>query len=270
MPNAQCPSPQCPSPQCPSPQPLTPQDEHLLTALFDPDSNLIVAAAHVGLTEAQLIDWTTQPHIQHRITAQRALRRLREEIRAGVTARRTLEALEEIAHTAEDPIERRRAATAILRYLTPHQSRGRKHAEGVTTTPAPHSPPEPATTPAPTNLSHQSRGRKHAEGVTTTPAPNPSPEPTTTPAPTNLPHQSRGRKHAEGAQLPAASPRPFDAYSLPSSSRVPGTSCPVPNAASPVPHSPAHTHQPRSSNPIHTLLHAHAKTRQTPALAQPP
>ncbi|MDQ7014272.1 MAG: hypothetical protein Q9O74_10295 [Planctomycetota bacterium] len=178
--------PTIPPPQ-PAPVPLTPQDEHLLAALFDPNADLLVAAVHVGMTEVQLIDWSTQPHIQQRITAQRALRRLRKEIRSDATARRTIDALEDIAHTADDPIERRRAAAAILRYLSPNTPRAPRREPRAaplatiapqSTTTQPTTPPTtPLTTPPPppTTTPPPSRVLQYAAFVPTNPAPTPAP-----------------------------------------------------------------------------------------------
>ncbi len=175
--------PTIPPPQpAPAPVPLTSQDEHLLAAIFDPDSDLLVAAAHVGMTEIQLIDWSTQPNIQQRITAQRALRRLRKEIRSDATARRTIDALEEIAHTADDPIERRRAAAAILRYLSPQSPRralrAAPHAPVAPhspTTPSPPPPPSRSPSPPPTTTPPPSRVLQYAAFVPTIPTPTPTP-----------------------------------------------------------------------------------------------
>ena len=136
---------------------LSPRDTHLLSAIFDPNSDLLVAAAHAGVSETEMLDWFAQPHIQHYITTQRALRRLRHEIREECLARRTLDTLNELASIADDPIERRRAATAILRYLLPsaprrHRARSASEAPSEPREPSPqppHTPGEPAArTPA--------------------------------------------------------------------------------------------------------------------------
>jgi len=108
---------------------LSSSDRHLLTALFDTGGDMIVAAGYVGMEEPELLEWADRPDIRRLVKSERRLRRLKREIKLEAIAMDMLETLQELVHTTEDPVEKRRAASTVLRAIIetnrpkPHRSR---------------------------------------------------------------------------------------------------------------------------------------------------
>jgi hypothetical protein len=94
------------------PTTLTTRDAALLQNLFALNRSLFALASHHNLPLPELIDWLSQPHIQ----AARDL--IARELAEGLKSE-ALEILRQIARTSDDPVERRRATTQILRALNP-------------------------------------------------------------------------------------------------------------------------------------------------------
>jgi hypothetical protein len=90
------------------PTALTPEDGARLAAFFDCGACYIKLAASTSQPLHDIMSWALQPHIQNAIEVMQ---------RAADTARRTraLAMLESLADQSTDPVEKRRAATAIVR-----------------------------------------------------------------------------------------------------------------------------------------------------------
>jgi len=108
---------------------LSSSDRHLLTALFDAGGDMIVAAGYVGMEEPELLEWADRPDIRRLVKSERRLRHLKREIKLEAIAMDMLETLQELVHTTDDPVEKRRAASTVLRAIIetnrpkPHRSR---------------------------------------------------------------------------------------------------------------------------------------------------
>jgi len=96
---------------------LSSSDRHLLTALFDAGGDMIVAAGYVGMQEPELLAWSDRPDIRRLVKSERRLRHLKREIKLEAIAMDMLETLQELVHTTEDPVEKRRAASTVLRAI---------------------------------------------------------------------------------------------------------------------------------------------------------
>ena len=117
------------------PPTLTARDAVLLQNLFALGRSLFALASHHDLPLPDLVDWLSQPHIQS------ARDLIARELAEGLKSE-ALEILRQIARTSEDPVERRRATTQILRALNPPQPRR----------PRPDAPPSP-----PNGTAHSSK-----------------------------------------------------------------------------------------------------------------
>jgi hypothetical protein len=84
-----------------------------LAAFFQQGQCYIALASHTGQPIHELLSWALQPHIQQAIDIMQRARR---------EARRTeaLDILQTLARDSTDPVEQRRAATAIVRITHPH------------------------------------------------------------------------------------------------------------------------------------------------------
>lgn len=92
--------------------PLSRQDRDFLLFYFAHDEDPIAAANASGGNYIDILCWTSQPHIAAYLAHARRLRLQHQRDRA-------LAALEDLLRRADDPIERRRVATTILRATDP-------------------------------------------------------------------------------------------------------------------------------------------------------
>ena len=93
----------------PSP-PLLPLYIHL-------NYNLRALADHTGLDHLTLLDWLTHPDTRAKLKRLREAAEQSLTLRALEARRSAIDALEDVLNTTDDPIEKRRAATALLRAL---------------------------------------------------------------------------------------------------------------------------------------------------------
>ncbi len=90
-------------------------DAELLRDFLEGGLDLSLLARRFELTPDDLIRWFNQPAVAQRLTILSELAHAAADLRAAQARQTSITALEHIARTAEDPIEKRRAATALLR-----------------------------------------------------------------------------------------------------------------------------------------------------------
>ena len=185
---------------CPIPT-LSREDEALLLALIDPAAAPTATSAPNPIAQARFL---ARPDIQPLFRALQALREFRAEIERDHRVRQTADLLLEIARTTDSLVEKRRAATAVIRLLFPPRPRA------PTPSPATQSagarsaseepPPEPQAHPVRTPLARSS---------TPPTTRDPSPHATRTNEPPAPPH-ANGVPRPEPGALPRVpdDPRP--------------------------------------------------------------
>jgi hypothetical protein len=110
--------------------PLSPREAALLEALLQPKADLSAIAAAHALSLTQLALWLRQPHIAEALDALRRLQALSRHAWQQQLTREAVETLRDTMNTTDDPVERRRSASAILRALrTPITHRARSASE---------------------------------------------------------------------------------------------------------------------------------------------
>ncbi|MFG0244322.1 MAG: hypothetical protein ACF8R9_16205, partial [Phycisphaerales bacterium JB054] len=166
---------------------LTPDESQILEYLLHPDADPAAVAAAYSLTLTDLALWLRQPHIQQAQDALRQLHTLQRRAWQDQVTKEAVETLRNVMHAAEDPVERRRAAAAILRALTRTNRTPRRPSNNPTNQPTHHtdSPPQPNTP------QHQSPTDTYPAAAAATPdTPNTTPhtKPSTKPAPDDWDH----------------------------------------------------------------------------------
>ncbi|HYE60845.1 MAG TPA: hypothetical protein VD997_02520 [Phycisphaerales bacterium] len=101
----------------PSPHPDLPQ-RHLLTALLELDADLPAVAARTRTPLDELTAWAHSGSVQPWLQAHRQFATIARELQDLRRSSRALDHLEELAKTTDNPIEKRRILTAILRGST--------------------------------------------------------------------------------------------------------------------------------------------------------
>lgn len=138
--------PQDAAPKTQDAPPLSPREAALLEALLQPKADLSAIAAAHALSLTQLALWLRQPHIAEALDALRRLQALSRHAWQQQLTREAVETLRDTMNTTDDPVERRRSASAILRALrTPITHRARSASEGHSASqgPPPNQPDEP-------------------------------------------------------------------------------------------------------------------------------
>jgi len=95
--------------------PLPVASSPLLNAYFASGCNAFALAASEKLSAQDLLDWSTNPAVQAQLAALRSLAEHSLALRTAQARLTALDILESVAKTSDDPIERRRAAAAIMR-----------------------------------------------------------------------------------------------------------------------------------------------------------
>jgi hypothetical protein len=103
--------------------PLTPDDQALLTAYIVYRFNVIELANYTQRPLLDLKDWALQPHIQAEISQYRGLEALQHKTETADARSAGINELMHLLGNSEDPIERRRAAQALIRVGTPQPTR---------------------------------------------------------------------------------------------------------------------------------------------------
>jgi hypothetical protein len=105
-------------------------DAALLLTSDGAEASIQRLAAQLDLDRTALLDILSRPHVAAWIEAALAVQQLRADILARRAHAAALQTLAEVAQDRErDPVERRRAATAILRTTHPHRQRAAKAPE---------------------------------------------------------------------------------------------------------------------------------------------
>jgi len=105
---------------------LTPQAAALVSAYLATDEPLHRFAASLNIPITELLHFLTHPAIQAHIDAATALAQARARLRLAEAHAHAVEALARIAaDESSDPIERRRAATALFRPATARRAHAR-------------------------------------------------------------------------------------------------------------------------------------------------
>lgn len=145
--------------------PLSEADEALLASAIDLNENLFALAAQARLPLLHLYRWHSRPDIAAYLAAHRALV-------AHARREHALNALQALAASTQDPSERRRVITLILRALNP----ARQHASGRTQD---DRPTPPAHRPRPASPPRRDDPRPLPAATSETAAPaSPAPQPT--------------------------------------------------------------------------------------------
>jgi hypothetical protein len=105
---------------------LTDRDGQLLNNLFALGRSPFALATHENLSLREVLLWLAQPRIAAAITL------IATSLAEGLKTE-ALEILREIARDSEDPVERRRATTQILRALNPPRERTPRPAQRTPT-----------------------------------------------------------------------------------------------------------------------------------------
>ncbi len=105
----------CPLPIASPLPPLSPPHARLLNSFFNLRGDLVSLAESEKLSAADLLAWSSDPAVQQHIAALYDLHQAALALAASRAKRTALDTLEGLAKTSEDPIERRRAAAAIIR-----------------------------------------------------------------------------------------------------------------------------------------------------------
>lgn len=149
-------APSClPAISSPPGQPLTPPDRALLSAILAHDEDYPAVAAATGVDLLDLYDFITQPHVAQRLAVHR-------DARACADRAAALAVLRDVMKSSDSPVERRRAASAVLRALSPPRA-GAQAAREV----------QPPRTPSPDLSGEDSAGRPAREGDPDHPADSP-------------------------------------------------------------------------------------------------
>jgi hypothetical protein len=126
---------------------LTDRDGHLLNNLFALGRSPFALATHENLPLREVLLWLAQP----RIAA--AIHLIATSLAEGLKTE-ALEILREIARESEDPVERRRATTQILRALNPPRQRTGTPQRTPTVREGPSSQSDDLNAPASEALAH--------------------------------------------------------------------------------------------------------------------
>jgi hypothetical protein len=102
---------------------LSPDDQALLTAYIVYRFNLIELANYTERPLLDLKDWVLQPHIQAQISQYLRLEALQHKTETADARSAGINELMSLLGTSEDPIERRRAAQALIRVGSPQPTR---------------------------------------------------------------------------------------------------------------------------------------------------
>ncbi len=106
-----------------TPIPLSPRDLELLAAFILAGFDLHAFAASTSLQPLELLDFVESAPIRARLRSIKAFTDLADHLAASRPRRSALLALHDLLASTRDPIERRRAATAILRFSSPPSPR---------------------------------------------------------------------------------------------------------------------------------------------------
>jgi len=106
------------SPSIHAPSPLTPDDLSLLEALARPGADLAALASSRGLSLTDLARWLRLPPVKDAFDSLRELFDLQRRLWQEQHVRDAIETLNEVMKVSDSPVERRRAASAILRAFT--------------------------------------------------------------------------------------------------------------------------------------------------------
>lgn len=106
------------SPSIHAPSPLTPDDLSLLEALARPGADLAALASARGLSLTDLARWLRFPPVKDALDSLRELFDLQRRLWQEQHLRDAIETLNEVMKVSDSPVERRRAASAILRAFT--------------------------------------------------------------------------------------------------------------------------------------------------------
>lgn len=110
---------------------ISPPEAALLESLTSPTADLPAIAAAHALSLTQLALWLRRPHIAEALDALHELHALSRRAWRDDLTREAVETLRDTMKAADDPVERRRSASAILRALrTPTTNGARSASEG--------------------------------------------------------------------------------------------------------------------------------------------
>jgi hypothetical protein len=113
--------------------PLTREEGEAVGAYLTAIGSLVDAADALRIPLARFLDLLASPNVQTHLDHAERMTRRRAEIRAADAACEAVHTLEQISQdTQADPTERRRAATTLVRVLTPARTARRRPSLDVT------------------------------------------------------------------------------------------------------------------------------------------
>jgi hypothetical protein len=125
---------------------LTPTERRILAALLDPSLSLLSIIERLGISIDDLLAAASSPAVRESLESLGQLTTLRAR---AISAQAALTALEDISRASDDPVERRRAATTLIRAsVPPSRSVPRDRSESPPSAAAPAPPPAADSTPA--------------------------------------------------------------------------------------------------------------------------
>lgn len=122
------------------PTPLSPREVELLASFVILGFDLQALVDRFSLQPAEVLDFLDSAPIRARLRSIRAFTDLSNHLASSRDRRAAFQALHDVLASARDPVERRRAATAILRFSAPPSR-------------VPNRTPSPSSTPLRTDLS---------------------------------------------------------------------------------------------------------------------
>jgi len=119
--------------------PLDPADSDRLDLFIACDLDLRALAEHTGESFSRILAWTSSPLIRAYLDSFEEIERRSLRVRRDRALCIALDALEDLTTTSDDPIERRRAASSIVRLIThrPQSSSSRQSASEPSGDPSP-------------------------------------------------------------------------------------------------------------------------------------
>lgn len=135
---------------------LTARQSEILDSFVSGGCDLPALAERLGIPFSDLLDWASTPAVAARIADLHRFAEAAMALRLCLERSAALTTLGQVARSSPDMVERRRAATSILRGpWTPRPARPRPDS----TDPAPRSPDRPRATPVRSVVSGASAGR---------------------------------------------------------------------------------------------------------------
>ncbi len=179
---------------------LSAAEESLIEALARPGADLASLAAAHALSLSALARWLGLPHVRRAFDAVREVVEIERRRWQEQQTRDAIETLNEVMKSSDAPVERRRAASAILRTFTtlfPRRAHQPRSSSSSPTSPFP--PRAPAFSPFPARAP-----REATEGRATTSTPSPPQD--STPTPQDSAQDSR--LTPQDSPTPSSSPDP--------------------------------------------------------------